>query len=408
MQPSPVIVWFRRDLRLADNPALTAAVVRGLIVPVFIWAPDEEAPWPPGAASRWWLHHALRALDAAFRARGVPLLVRRGDSLKILRELIRTTGATAICWNRLYEPALRARDEKVATALRRDGIEVRTFGANLLFEPETIANQSGKPFQVFTPYCRCCLADPPPEPPLSAPSSSSSSSSSSSFFQALEKGTGAFPKDLKISAKFFQGLEKGGAVFSKAWKNPGDKFQALELLPKIDWAAGFRELWQPGEAGAQKLLARFLASAQEGLWAGAQAPARGAGKPRPQEGGRGPVADYAARRDFPAEPGTSQLSPHLHFGEISPRQIWHALPASAAEVRRQLGWREFAHHLLWNFPHTAQQPLRADFARFPWDVDATALKAWQRGRTGFPIVDAGMRELWRTGWMHNRALMIVA
>ncbi|MCX7007205.1 MAG: deoxyribodipyrimidine photo-lyase [Kiritimatiellaeota bacterium] len=354
------IVWFRRDLRLADNPALTAAVARGgPIVPLFIWAPDEEAPWQPGAASRWWLHHSLLALGTALRTRGVPLIVRQGASLENLQELIRATDATAVCWNRLYEPALSERDEKIFAALRRSGVEVQTFGANLLYEPDSITKQSGGPFQVFTPYWRRCLAEPPPEPPLPAPRR----------FQGLT----AFGCPSR-----FARLEKEHPAFSKAWKNPGEDFQALELLPKIDWAGGLRAAWQPGERGAQKLLKHFDSLA------------------------------YPMRRDFPAQAGTSRLAPHLHFGEISPRQVWQALPASAAEFRRQLGWREFAHHLLWHFPHTATQPLRAEFARFPWDRDAATLKAWQRGRTGFPIVDAGLRELWSTGWMHNRVRMIVA
>ena len=381
------IVWFRRDLRLADNPALTAAVARGgPVVPVFIWAPAEEAPWQPGAASRWWLHHSLLALADDLRKLGAPLVVRCGGSQTHLEDVIRSTGATQVFWNRLYEPALRQRDEKMAAALQRNGVEVQTFGANLLFEPESIAKQTGGPFQVFTPYWRRCLAEPPPAPPLPAPKISPFSSASD--FQSLEENTRkrwnatsgrvqsvpgghAPPCD-------FQGVEKEHPVFSKAWKNQDEKIQALELLPKIDWAAGLRAAWQPGERGAQKLLKHFDSLA------------------------------YPARRDSPAQAGTSRLAPYLHFGEISPRQVWHALPAGAAEFRRQLGWREFAHHLLWHFPHTPQQPLRAEFARFPWDRDAAALKAWQRGRTGFPIVDAGLRELWSTGWMHNRVRMIVA
>jgi deoxyribodipyrimidine photo-lyase len=256
-----------------------------------------------------------------------------------LQDAIRATGATAVFWNRLYEPAIRERDEHIATALRRSGIAVQSFGANLLFEPESIAKQAGGPFQVFTPYWRRCLAEPPPQPPLPAPPILSPSSSSS---------------------------------FSSA------DLQSLELLPRVDWAAGLRAAWQPGERGAHKLLKHFNALA------------------------------YPAQRDFPALAGTSRLAPHLHFGEVSPRQAWHALPAGAADFRRQLGWRDFAHHLLWHFPHTPQQPLRAEFARFPWDTDAAALRAWQRGRTGFPIVDAGLRELWHTGSMHNRVRMIVA
>ena len=370
MLSSPSIVWFRRDLRLADNPALTAAVARGgPVVPLFIWSPEEEAPWQPGAASRWWLHHSLIALADALQKLGLPLIVRRGGSQKILADVIRTTGASAVFWNRLYEPALRERDEKISSALRRSGVEVKTFGANLLFEPDSIAKQTGGPFQVFTPYWRRCLAEPPPDPPLPAPSSSSS------VFQTLEKETGDFSKHWKSGT----GLRPVQATPAHTAETAVPlSIQALELLPKTDWAEGLRAAWQPGERGAQKLLKPFDALA------------------------------YPERRDIPSCAGTSRLSPHLHFGEISPRQVWHALPAGAVEFRRQLGWREFAHHLLWHFPHTPQQPLRAEFAHFPWDTDAAALRAWQRGRTGFPIVDAGLRELWRTGWMHNRVRMIVA
>jgi deoxyribodipyrimidine photo-lyase len=335
---SSSLVWFRHDLRLADNPALTAAIARGgPVVPLFVWAPDEEAPWQPGAASRWWLHHALLALDGDLRKLGAPLIVHQGASLAELQAVIHATGATSVFWNRLYEPALRQRDAAVTAALQHSGIAVQTFGANLLFEPESIAKQAGGPFQVFTPYWRRCLAEPPPDPPLPAPKS--------------------IPASFPVSSS---GL------------------QSLELLPTFDWAAGLRTAWEPGERGARKLLQQFDA------------------------------LTYPARHDFPAQAGTARLSPHLHFGEISPRQVWHALPTGAAAFRRQLGWREFAHHLLWHFPHTPQQPLRAEFARFPWDADAAALRTWQRGRTGFPIVDAGMRELWHTGWMHNRVRMIVA
>jgi deoxyribodipyrimidine photo-lyase len=360
---SASLVWFRRDLRLADNPALTAAIARGgPVVPLFIWAPAEEAPWQPGAASRWWLHHSLLALDGDLRKLGVPLVVRQGASLAKLQAVIRATGATSVFWNRLYEPALRQRDEHIAAALHRSGIEVQSFGANLLFEPESIAKQAGGPFQVFTSYWRRCLAEPPPDPPLPPPKNFSVGAAKlcGDLCQGLEMRPGQISKPRKSSSSSSSGLH------------------ALALLPKFDWAAGLRAAWEPGERGAHRLLKQFNA------------------------------LDYPAQRDVPAQAGTARLSPHLHFGEISPRQVWHALPAGAADFRRQLGWREFAHHLLWHFPHTTQQPLRAEFARFPWDADAAALRAWQRGRTGFPIVDAGMRELWHTGWMHNRVRMIVA
>lgn len=351
---SPIIVWFRLNLRLADNPVLHAAVERrGRVLPLFIWSPEEEAPWSPGAASRWWLHHSLTALDARLRALGSRLIVRRGAALSVLRELIRETGARAVFWDRRMEPALRSRDARVERSLIELGCEACHFNAALLHEPETIRTQGGGPFRVFTPFWRHCLAQPDPPAPLPVPK--------------------ALPAP-------------------KHWPD-SLALEALELLPRLSWADGFQSVWQPGEIGAQGRLTRFLA---EGL------------------------DSYDATRDRPDVSGTSRLSPHLHFGEISARQVWHAV-RQAAERRgwrrtqwrqlaflRELGWREFAHHLLHHFPHTSDAPLRAEFARFPWRRDATLLRAWQRGRTGYPIVDAGMRELWAIGWMHNRVRMIVA
>lgn len=347
------IVWFRIDLRLTDHPALDAAVRRGgAVVPVFIHAPEEEAPWIPGGASRWWLHQSLEALDAALRARGSRLIVRRGPSLSVLRELVRETGASAVFWSRRYEPALIARDKQIKEALRAEGVEAESFNAALLHEPWTIQNQSGKPFQVFTPFWRHCLSKPDPAPPLPAPKTLAAPP--------------RWPKSLAVAE--------------------------LGLEPKIKWAEGMRAAWQPGEAGAQKQLKRFLESA---------------------------FANYSADRNRPDVVGTSRLSPHLHFGEISPRQIWHGLREFASGRRTladwrasqflaEVGWREFAHHLLYHFPATPTEPLRQDFRKFPWRKDAAFLQAWQKGQTGYPIVDAGLRELWTTGWMHNRVRMIVA
>jgi len=390
---APSIHWFRLDLRLADNPALAAAVARGgPVVPVFIWSPEEEAPWPPGGASRWWLHQSLASLEASLRAVGSRLVIRHGPALETLDALAKETGATAVFWNRRYEPAVIARDAKVKEALCADGVVVESFNAALLREPWTIQNQSGKPFQVFTPFWRHCLAQPDPPEPLPAPKR----------LLALAK----WPKSLPL--------------------------EALELEPKIAWADGLRAAWQPGEAGARENLRKFLANAFE---------------------------NYAEQRNRPDVVGTSRLSPHLHFGEISPRQVWHGarryaersadfqsaasqvsnLPAvgqprapervarradwksaiqqagkpvlrdwRSSQFLAELGWREFAHHLLYHFPHTPTEPLRADFKKFPWRKNVAWLKAWQQGRTGYPIVDAGMRELWTTGWMHNRVRMIVA
>ncbi len=350
----PSICWFRLDLRLADNPALKAAIRRGgAVVPVFIWAPEEEGDWPPGAASRWWLHHSLAALDAHLRRIGSRLVVRRGPALEALHTLARETGAGAVYWNRRYEPAVRDRDERVARALRVEGLETESFNAALLQEPWTVRNKTGKPFQVFTPYWRHCLAQPDPVEPLPT------------------------PKHLLPPAKWPKSLP----------------LPDLELEPRIHWAGGLGHAWQPGEAGAHVNLRRFLDNA---------------------------FADYDEQRNRPDVHGTSRLSPHLHFGEISPRRIWHGLKGVAAkrglpqdrwrgsQFLAELGWREFSHHLLYHFPRTPTEPLRSVFRNFHWRKTPSMLKAWQTGRTGYPIVDAGMRELWTTGWMHNRVRMIVA
>jgi deoxyribodipyrimidine photo-lyase len=333
--PSPTIVWFRRDLRLADNPALAEACRRGgPIVPVFIWAPEEEEPWQPGAASRWWLHHSLAALDRSLRKLGSRLVIRRGPTLAAFQRLEKETGATSILWNRLYEPTAITRDAAVKAAFT-----TASFNASLLYEPWDVLTGEDKPYKVFTPYYKACLASGEPPAPEPAP-------------RRIEP---------------FDGNLESLTV------------DDLDLLPKRDWASGFAETWQPGEAGALRALDGFNERA---------------------------IRTYAKDRDRPDLAGTSRLSPHLHFGEVGPRQVWHAAPG-AEPYRRQLIWREFAHQLLFHFPHTTREPLRPEFARFPWSKDAKALLAWQQGRTGYPIVDAGMRELWRTGWMHNRVRMIV-
>ncbi len=353
MKPTTVL-WLRLDLRLADNPALHMALQRvGHVVPAFIWSPDEEAPWQPGGASRWWLHQSLAALTARLRVIGSRLVIRRGPTLETLRALVKETGASAVYWSRRYDPAVIERDAKVKEALRENGLTVESFNAALLHEPWTIQNQSRKPFQVFTPFWRHCLNQPDPSEPLAAPKTLTAPD--------------VWPKSLTLDE--------------------------LELEPRLNWAEGFRAVWQPGEAGAADALKKFLAQAFD---------------------------SYFDQRNRPDIVGTSRLSPHLHFGEISPRQVWHGLVCMASkrglpvEVWRssqflaEIGWREFAHHLLYHFPQTPTEPLRADFKKFVWNEDAAWLDAWQRGRTGFPIVDAGMRELWATGWMHNRVRMIAA
>lgn len=348
------IFWFRSNLRLADQPALEAAVrTNSAIVPVFIWSPEEEAPWAPGAASRWWLHQSLKSLAANLEARGSRLIVRRGPTRAAFESLLRETGATQVFWGRRYEPNVVLRDRQLKTWLKDAGIAAESHNASLLFEPWELATKEGKPFQVFTPYWNACLRMPAPAAPTLPPK--------------RLPAPDAWPDSLRLDE--------------------------LELEPRVDWAVGLRKAWSPGEAGARRLLDRFFDQALE---------------------------RYKEARDRPDEHGTSRLSPHLHFGEISPRQIWSAvaewaqsrpdsrIQKEAEHYLREVGWREFAHHLLFHFPHTAEQPLRGDFERFPWRADAAALQAWQKGRTGYPLVDAGMRELWSTGWMHNRVRMIAA
>ena len=350
------IVWFRRDFRLTDHPALDAAYTEhAQVLPVYIHAPDEENPWQPGGANLWWLHHSLKALDESLRARGSRLLIMQGDTLTELRRLIAATGATAVHWNRLYEPALIARDKIIKEALRANGIDTQSHNGALLFEPWTLKTGAGDPYRVFTPFWRNASTQLPAAAPLPAPEN----------------------------------------IASPSPPAAGLPLEALNLLPRIPWDSGFYAQWQPGEAGALRRLDLFCNEA---------------------------MVDYKPKRDLPAVDGTSTLSPYLHFGEISPRQIVARARIEAAEDSsaqagadhfiREVGWREFAHHLLFHYPTTPDAPLYVEkYGRFPWRERSDYigdLEAWQQGRTGIPIVDAGMRQLWHTGWMHNRVRMIAA
>jgi len=341
------VVWLRHDLRLRDNPALHAAAkLGGPIVPVYILSDAQEREFPPGGASRWWLHRSLSALDADLRSRGSRLVLLRGAALDCLREIVASTGACAVYWNRRYEPAAVARDLEVKTQLRADGLVAESFNGSLLREPWEIQNGSGHPYRVFTPFKRRVLESLDPPAPLRTPS--------------RWEAPRSWPDSLALDE--------------------------LELLPDIEWYEAMERAWRPGEAGAHARLRSFASK---------------------------PLAAYAKTRDRPDQEGTSALSPHLHFGEVSVRQVWHALGAARGRLRdstfaSELLWREFAHHLLYHFPHTALQPLDRRFERFAWSDEASQLRAWQRGRTGVPIVDAGMRQLWATGWMHNRVRMIAA
>jgi len=345
------IVWLRRDLRLTDNPALAAATERyEHVVPVYIWAPQEEHPWPPGAAQRWWLHHSLDRINEALRSRGSRLVIRRGSSLDVLRNLVEETGAEAVFWNRLYEPASRDRDTRVKEALRESGLAAESCNGSLLFEPWEVRTGDGGPYRVFTPFWKACANLGRPRNPTGSPTDL--------------RPMSAWPESLPL--------------------------KALELMPRIHWYRGIEASWTPGEAGACRQLERFLDDA---------------------------LAEYARRRDYPGLEGVSRLSPYLHFGEISPHTVWQAVASRSASggdrggeaYLRELGWREFAHHVLFHFPHTTEEPLNEKFADFPWSRgDNIALDRWQKGTTGIPIIDAGMRQLWQTGWMHNRVRMVVA
>jgi deoxyribodipyrimidine photo-lyase len=351
---SVALFWFRRDLRLADNPGLIAALdAHEQVLPIYIHAPDEEAPWAPGGASRWWLHHSLQALDADLRKRGSALHVSRGPTLETLRRIVKQTGASALYWNRLYEPALTSRDTQIKQTLLDEGIDARSFKAALLFEPWEVRTGQDQPYRVFTPFWRKARASLQPRPPLPAPE------------KLIANAAGA-----------------------------GIAIDELGLLPQIPWDAQFHDHWTPGERGADEAFEQFLVSG---------------------------LRDYASDRDRPDREGTSRLSAHLHFGEISPMQIAWALEervhqaadaarsAGAESFLREIGWREFSQHLLFNFPHMPEKNLNPRFDDFRWGADdEIAIRRWQRGRTGIPIIDAGMRELWATGTMHNRVRMLVA
>lgn len=346
------IVWFRRDLRLADNPALDHARARhARVVPLYVHDPASESPWSAGAASRWWLHQSLRALDRRLRDRGSRLVLASGDPLEAIERVRRVTGAGAVYWNRVYEKGPVERDRGIKERLREDGLTVESFSGSLLVEPWQGVKTDGTPYLVFTP-----------------------------FWKQIQKHwqpprVHAEPRELAAPVRWPASMSVGD----------------FGLLPDHDWPDQLDAYWSPGELGARRRLAAFAERA----------------------------GDYHVARDRPDRAGTSCLSPHLHFGEVSPGQIVRALepsgelPAGKGRLvfASELAWREFSHHLLWHFPHTPEASLKAAFRQFPWrrrEEYADDLAAWQRGRTGIPMVDAGMRQLWRTGWMHNRVRMVVA
>jgi deoxyribodipyrimidine photo-lyase len=348
-EPS-VLVWFRQNLRVGDNRALGAALASGRpVVCAFVFDPALGGAWAVGGAARWFLHSSLAALDNALRARGNRLVIRQGSWRQEVPRLVAETGAAEVHADRVYAPWERGEDKAVAAAL---GVPITGHLDLLLHEPWAIRTQAGGPYGVFTPFSRAVFAADDLPPPITAPA-------------------------------------RIGAMATTVDSLP---LEALKLLPtRPDWAGGLRETWHPGEDGAAARLKGFLDRALDG---------------------------YEGARNLPGEAGTSMLSPHLHAGDISARTVWHAARAamkprgaahdSGITYLKELIWREFSHHLLWHRPEMPDAPLKDQFAKFPWRDDSSGLRAWQQGRTGYPIVDAGMRQLWHTGWMHNRVRMITA
>ncbi len=355
MTQSATLYWHRHDLRLSDNPALHYAVEQGAVQPVFIYD-ETKSPWVYGGASKWWLHHSLAALQADYKKLGVTLLLLRGSADAVIPQTAKALQATQIVWNRRYEPHGIAEDKTLKATLQELNFAVHSFNSHLLMEPWAIQTKSKTPFKVFTPFWRALSAASP-----------------------------------QIDAI----IERPDAVTAPKHAIKSDHLSDWNLLPtKPNWAKSFEPEWQIGEAAAQKTMADFLDDK---------------------------AGHYKTERDFPAIDATSQLSPHLAFGEISPRQIWYATQTAQQQHKvgtafrtdseaflRQIGWRDFAYHLLYHYPHTVTEPLYPQYKEFPWLTDTDGFTAWTKGQTGYPLVDAGMRQMWQTGWMHNRVRLITA
>jgi deoxyribodipyrimidine photo-lyase len=346
-----LILWFRKDLRVSDHAALATAAAEGYrILPLYIREPEHAGTGPLGAAQAWWLHHSLEAFGESLASLGSNLILRSGAADAVLADLITETGASAVFWNRRYDPSGIAVDKALKAKLIADGIDVRTFAGQILHEPTKLKTGAGGHFRVYTPFWKALDGSGEPPEPIPAPKS---------------------------------------LTAPEHWSK-SETLSDWNLLPtRPNWARGFVSEWQPGEDGASKRLAAFIASGLKG---------------------------YRTRRDFPGEAHVSMLSPHLALGEISPASVWHAtrgLPdAYSSEdyihFRKELVWRDFSYHLLFHFPDLATKNWNAKFDVFPWRDAPDLLEKWQRGQTGYPIVDAGMRQLWQTGFMHNRVRMITA
>jgi len=347
MTTPKILLWFRQDLRLRDNPALVAASRAGTVLPVYILDDENAGDRAMGSASRWWLHQSLAALDNSLDGK---LWILKGDPLQLIPKLLQEQNIGSVHWNRCYEPWRVRRDKKLKQQLQNDDIDVSSHNGSLLFEPWESLKKDGTPYKVFTPFYRNAASKLTP----------------------------------------IKGIERKPAGLDLApCSQNQDKLDSLQLMPTINWYDSIAEQWTPGEEGAHRRLQNFLNSGLD---------------------------DYRKGRDFPARESVSFLSPHLHHGEVSPRQVWHAAQRQADEsgmtnhiehFQSELGWREFSYSLLYHFPQLVRENMNTQFNDFPWRHSKNDLEAWQRGETGFPLVDAGMRQLYETGYMHNRVRMVV-
>ena len=346
MSKGIAIHWFRQDLRITDNPSLETAAEFDAVLPIYILDDENSQEFKMGSASRWWLHNSLQSLNESLDGK---LSIYSQNPEIVIQELLKKYEVKAVFWNRCYEPWRIDRDIDIKAYLDDKNIENKSFNSHLLWEPWEISKDDGTPYRVFTPYYKkgCLNAEEPRLP----------------------------SKNLKIDTIFYD--------------QDCEQIDTLDLLPRINWYSQIQEAWKPGEAGAQKRLDQFL---KEGL------------------------LDYKEGRNFPFKENVSRLSPHLHFGEISPNEVWYqaktkesvsGIQKSLEHFLSELGWREFSYYLLYHFPSLPKQNFQAKFNKFPWIKNESFLESWQKGETGYPIVDAGMRELWQTGYMHNRLRMVV-
>ena len=353
MSNGTAILWVRNDFRLNDNLALLEAARFAKLIPIYIWDENDTNPWRPGRASQWWLHQSISIFQKRLQDLGSNLLILKGSPDVELSRVAKESQASVVFWNRSYNPSEAKKIASITKALKETSVAVETFQGNLLCSPVELLKKDGSPYLVYTPFWRNFLTKYTP--------------------QKIDK-----PSKLPAIPNEF--------------KHSEHDVSALQLLPELSWHENFHKYWNPGEQEALKQTKSFL---------------------------KKKIADYNSARDLPAINGTSKLSPYLHFGEIHPQRIlWlvfeefgdleNITDPNIVQFCKEILWREFSYHLLNHFPKTPTHPLRESFKNFPWKKNKQLFNAWKRGQTGYPIVDAGMRQLWQTGWMHNRVRMITA